>query len=236
MSERMKPPTPEMTVDSQGAYLTSLVDDFGASILYPRTTIDGKNRGGCHVCLPNFGPDSSRALDQHGFGRTSQWDVVTDEPFVRELYLPRGVGDYQGLQASLRYAIGQDVTQLTMRLNVRNNGETPLRVEPGFHPYFAVPLGVKEVYIDDAVYGLTELAGTKYIEGNSHTLGIGPRELELHSEQLTKWAIWTDLKGQYVCVEPTLNGPSFSDSSDSEEILPLQAGELRTYDFTIKWD
>lgn len=234
MSERIITPTPEMSADSKGAYLTSLYDDFGVPILYPKTLIDGKTRGGSHVCLPNFGPDASGVLEQHGFGRTSSWEVVTDEPFVKEFLLPRGEGEYEALESSLRYAIGKDNTQLTMRLTLRNTGDTALRVEPGFHPYFAVPEDQGVVSIDDAPYDLTTLAGTKYIDGLSHTLRVGERELRLHSDELTKWAIWTDLKGPYVCIEPTLNGPSFNDESSIAALL--QPGSMQTYDFSIHWD
>ena len=52
--------TTAATITTDGAYITSLTDEHG-DVFYPLqqlTAPDGgrKTRGGCHVCLPNFGP------------------------------------------------------------------------------------------------------------------------------------------------------------------------------------
>ena len=66
--------TTTATITTDGAYITSLADERG-DVFYPLqqlATSDGarKTRGGCHVCLPNFGPGGASGLAQHGFGRS----------------------------------------------------------------------------------------------------------------------------------------------------------------------
>lgn len=220
------------SIDPQGAYVTRLVDQESTPILFERTEINDKRRGGSHVCLPNFGPDASGVLAQHGFGRTSEWQLTRDDDDVKELTMTPVEGEYANLQATLRYVYDNDNSQFTMTLVVANTGESPFRVAPGFHPYFAV--GDEPVQLDGAQIDLTRYAGTEYATGPTRELRIGNRAIRLHSEQLTTWALWTDLAGEYFCVEPTLCGPSFS-SSDTTPDEQLGAGEQRSYEFTISW-
>ena len=65
-------------VNTMGGYIDSLILK-GREILFPKTSVqvanDTKLRSGMHVCLPQFGPDSKNHLAQHGFGRTSDWEI-----------------------------------------------------------------------------------------------------------------------------------------------------------------
>ena len=67
-----------MQVNTMGGYIDSLILK-GWEVLFPKTSVqvgdDTKLRGGMHVCLPQFGPDSKNHLAQHGFGRTSDWEI-----------------------------------------------------------------------------------------------------------------------------------------------------------------
>lgn len=228
-------PPMSFTVDTKGAYLTRLVDTGGRPILFERTLIDGKTRGGCHVCLPNFGPDASGRLAQHGFGRNLPWEVMESaDAHVVELALPHVEGDYAGLNATLRYQ--SEPTHMIMRLTVYNDGddERSLPIAPAFHPYFAVPDGA-EVVLNDEKLDISQYSGTEYIDGTVHVLRIGERRLKLSSEQLTKWALWTDMRGGYFCVEPTLEGSSFATEGGSLKPTQLRRGEMKVYDFRIDW-
>lgn len=229
-------PKPQFAVDKQGAYLTELYDRTGKAVLFPRTDLEGKTRGGCHVCLPNFGPDASGRLAQHGFGRTLDWkSAASEEPGVADLYLPAGTDEYAGLKAALHIAVGDEGgDHLTMRLDVGNHGAEPLRVAPGFHPYFAVSEG-DSVQLDGIPLDLTALADTEFVDGSSHELVIGGRRLRLHSDELQRWAVWTDQRGGYVCVEPTLAGPTFLNNEplDTEMLAP---DAVQSYEFRIHWD
>ncbi len=218
-------------IDTTGAYITELVVD-GQPVLFTRQPIGSKLRGGSHVCLPNFGPDASGSLAQHGFGRTVEWELTRDEPAVKELTLPSSTGAYAGLQATLHYAC--DESSMLMRLVVSNAGDQPLRVAPAFHPYFAVPKD-SDVRLNGELLDLSAYAGTEYIEGAVHMLQIDGRTLRLCSDELTVWALWTDQAGDYFCVEPSLAGQSFSTDAKPGPRELLRPGELRTYNFTIGW-
>ena len=217
-------------IDTAGAYVTKLAAD-GQPILFTRQRIGDKLRGGSHVCLPNFGPDVSGELAQHGFGRVVDWKLTKDEPNIKELTLPSIAGVYTGLQATLRYDCSE--SGMLMRLTVVNTGRQPLRVAPAFHPYFAVP-DESDVQLNGELLDLSTYAGTEYIKGTRQTLQVGERTLTLHSDELTTWALWTDQAAGYFCVEPSLRGQSFRRSEpDTEELL--QPDEQRTYDFRISW-
>ena len=234
-NEFLTEPRPHFAVDAQGAYLTELLDEGGTPILFSRTTIDGKLRGGCHVCLPNFNTDASGKLSRHGFGRDVTWQVVRDEPEVQELVMPAVAGEYAGLQAALRYTYGQESgPHLTVNLMVRNTGANRLRLAPAFHPYFAVNEG-EAVVLNGQTLDLSQYEGTEYIDGTTHDLQIGKRQLQLHSGELQRWALWTDSQAGYFCVEPTLAGPSFASTDAARANEWLAPDAVQTYEFRIYW-
>lgn len=223
-------------VDPIGAWLTNVSDDDG-DVLFPARllkAIDGtqKKRGGMHVCLPNFGPGGTSSLEQHGFGRTSTWEVEDQSTDSVTLTLKKDSGNYAGLEAVLTYAAGE--RQLTTTLTVTNSGANNLRIAPGFHPYFTARGGHDAIRINDEKQKLDELGETTFIMGERQSLAILGRHITLTSKELTAWAVWTDLLGSYVCVEPTLEGYAFLKSQPSEREM-LRPNSTKTYSFTIDW-
>lgn len=220
-------------ISSQGGYVTNLSDGNG-DILFPKRTLttdsgEQKVRGGSHVCYPNFGPGGTSGLAQHGFGRTSEWriDEHADDYAILSL---EGRGLYSALQAVLRYEINEK--SFTSTLTVVNGGDTPMRVSPAFHPYFWHQSGAEAV-VDGERLIPADLAGTLFIDGDSHDLHLGQRHLTVRSENLPRWAEWTDELGNYVCVEPTQSGYAFAeDMTRADEIAP---GASRDYRFAITW-
>lgn len=221
--------------DTNGGFVTELDDSRGRPVFFPKTVIGEKVRGGSHVCLPNFGPDSSGELAQHGFGRTSNWQVLvddTDEDGVRVVELKLDVSDvpvdYQTIDARLQYWCGPN--HFSMRLTTLNGGTQPMRIAPGFHPYFMVdgPVTLNGQVLDLSAYNEAQL-----IDGSQHSLELSDRRIDLSSETLTKWALWTDQPDKYFCVEPTLAGPSFDQPPKDDELIA--SGRLKSYDFTIAW-
>ena len=220
-------------IDPQGAWVTNVSDEKG-DVLFPRRKLkaaDGteKVRGGCHVCLPNFGPGGASGQPQHGFGRQQLWEVIdrTDSSALLELNDNDG---YAGLYAVLAYQLGEN--KMVMTLELTNNSNRELRVAPAFHPYFALTEG--EVKIDSETQELDELQDTKFIEGDHRELELPNRRISLSSSELPVWALWTDRLGNYVCVEPTRAGYSFlNETPDQRELLG--AGETKTYVLTIAW-
>ena len=119
-----------------------------------------------------------------------------------------------------------------MQLTLKNSGSVPLRVSPGFHPYFyrggQAPTVANVTYKD-----LAEFAETKFIDGDIQHLAIASRQLTLQSSGLPRYAVWTDQLGDYLCVEPTQSGNAFlEDMSRTDEVQP---GSQQVYRFAIVW-
>lgn len=223
-------------VDPIGAWLANLSDDDG-DVLFPMRMLkaaDGsqKKRGGMHVCLPNFGPGGGSGLEQHGFGRTSTWEIERQTDSSAVLALRRKEGDYAGIVATLTYVLGD--RRLTSTLVVGNEGAESLRVAPGFHPYFTTRGGHDGVRINNEKQKLDELGETMFMMGEQQSLAILGRHILLTSKDLTAWAVWTDLLGSYVCVEPTLEGYAFLKPTPSEGQM-LAPGATKTYEFVVNW-
>ena len=224
--------TTTATITTSGAYITSLADEHG-DVFYPLqqlTTSDGerKTRGGCHVCLPNFGPGGASGLAQHGFGRTSQWQVVEHTSDRVELML-KGNGAYAGLESRLVYTVAE--RQLAMQLTLVNVGDDELLVAPAFHPYFAYDGAL--VLDGQPLADLTPLAETIFVNRSTRQLVTGLRTITLQSEGLPRWAVWTDELGSYLCVEPTHSGNSFADNP--AHAVALAPGQVARYGVRVGW-
>ncbi len=220
-------------ISPQGGYVTNLSDARG-DILFPKRTLtngagEQKVRGGAHVCYPNFGPGGASGLGQHGFARTSNWNIKETSDTSATLSLD-GQGDYRALQATLRYDIQDGV--FTSALTIRNTGDVPVAVSPAFHPYFWHQPGT-ELVVDEERVVPEDLEGTVFIDGDTHHLQLGPRQLTVRSSNLPRWAEWTDQLGSYVCVEPTQSGYAFAeDIARADELAPA---EMREYRYEIMW-
>ncbi len=229
--------TTKALVSIDGAWLTNLSDDFG-DVLYPKRMLkapDGssKQRGGCHVCLPNFGPGGLSDQAQHGFGRLSVWEVARQTQQSVTLELPHGDDEYADVSSQLTYTLEEQ--SITIELKVTNNGKEVARMSPGFHPYFSLVEGESQVMIDSLDIALSELADTEFYEGTSKKLKTQKRTLTLSSNELTTWAAWTDQMGGYACLEPTLAGYSFLDNDEAPQNELIAPGSDCLYEFLIQW-
>lgn len=224
----------QLHVTSQGAYIRELTIS-GRSVIAAQREVkldDGttRQRGGCHLCIPQFGPDASGEQPQHGYGRLRNWHIDQRSDDSVTLSLGSGDGSYAGLAAVVTYSLG--ARSLAISLALINKSETPLRVAPGIHPYFERHDG-EVVELNDVALALEELAMTQQVGGQSHELRIGDRVYDLESDDLGTWALWTDDPSNYVCVEPTYAGYAFTREPRDDEIL--HPGEQRVYDFSIHW-
>jgi galactose mutarotase-like enzyme len=223
-------------IDPRGAWLTNLSDEWG-DVLYPKrilTADDGskKQRGGCHVCLPNFGPGGESSLPQHGFGRVLPWEITDKTESSVLLTLAHGDDAYRNLSALLTYRL--EMNAIIMTLELMNDGDEVLRVAPGFHPYFSTLHDKEEVRINGEVRRLDELAEVEFSEGTERSLETSQRSFTIESPQLNIWALWTDNIAPYVCVEPTLGGFTFLKKTPSKDEL-LSPQETRLFTATIAW-
>ncbi len=225
----------EASIDPNGAWVSELRRD-DVPVFFPRTELksengDVKQRGGMHVCLPNFGPGGDSGLPQHGFGRTHEWRVVSKHGAHVELLLENGSSHYMGLESRLVYEVSSGAFKA--KLVVKNVDGLSLRLAPAFHPYFQLDEPESAVMVNGTVYELSELAGTEFIEADTVDFRSHEQRLSLSQQGLGTWAIWTDRLGDYVCVEPTFGGNRFLEPlQPGEELLP---GDVRTYQLTISF-
>lgn len=223
------------SINPNGAWVESLEDENGV-IFYPRTELrsesgERKSRGGMHVCLPNFGPGGASGLDQHGFGRTLNWEVVSADKSSSTLELRNPNTRYQGLVATLNYVLLD--RSLTVTLTTENNGATTMRIAPGFHPYFYIDESDTAISVNETVYDLDSLAGTEFIEADEITIRTPARQISISQTQLSCWALWTDRLSNYVCVEPTYGGNMFLNEPKQDELL--ESGKQKEYGCNISW-
>ena len=226
----------KLTVDVDGGWLTALRDKTG-DILFPRTPLvnslgETKVRGGCHVCVPQFGPAREElGLTQHGFGRDSLWTLQDSSKSSLVFNLSSTHGDYQNLQVILTYTLAEK--SLKMELSLFNDGISDVRIAPAFHPYFETNRAAT-VGLDDATVAVDDYQDTKFLDGLRKTLEVNGRTLTLSSDELNVWAIWSDRLDEYFCVEPTLGGYRFLAESPEEDEL-LLSNTHASYGFTISW-
>lgn len=222
-------------VNPDGAWVGELGTN-GDNILFPLSVLtnkagEQKARGGMHVCLPNFGPGGESGLAQHGFGRISTWTVLQQDESIVVLRLESRETGYAGLEATLTYELEDD--SFAARLELTNRSSEPMRVAPGFHPYFALGSSEKKVWVNNERYELDNLEGTEYEVATKAELRTQKHVLTLLQENLTTWAIWTDQLGPYVCVEPTFGGNRFLEPKKPDEQLASE--EKKTYSLWIEW-
>lgn len=225
-------------IDPKGAWVTNLSDEYG-DVLFPRRILtdnngDKKVRGGCHVCLPNFGPGGAMDMPQHGFGRTALWEIVEATPISAIFRLAHGEAEYQSLYSEIAYRI--DSNQLLMTLSVTNNSRDVLRVAPGFHPYLMGERGAEIVMIDNEAIPTDELNEAQFApDSNKHIVEANKTRYSLDADNLSTWAKWTDNLGPYICVEPTAGGFTFlnQEVSPKEQLAP---GETKKYTARIAWE
>jgi len=229
--------TPHFTVDSHGAYVTKLTDNAGKPILFERTMIGDKRRGGAHVCLPYFGPDAAGVKPQHGYGRDVEWKVeVTGDDEISCSYMETAddeVGLITGLNTTMTYsynaAYNTFYTVMTVSNTSSRNGPQPF--SPGFHPYFAVD--PSDVRLNGEPINLADFEPFKEFPNTPEmTVESQGRVVTVSSQDLQHMVVWTDLRGDYLCVEPTLMGNAFD--SRSSDGPALQSQDMVTYVYKIE--
>lgn len=220
-----------MKTTAAGAYLTELKAADGRDIIFPLTELQGKRRGGSHICLPYFGPDLDGELAQHGYGREVEWCEV-ELSSERAVYRHRQTeGRFVGLEAELSYSLGDNFLQT--ELKVFNGAAEAMHISPGFHPYFAV--NPEDIALDGQAISLDDYEPFQERPGSSRLELKGANyQVEISSDDLTHAVVWSDSRGDYLCVEPTLAGNVFYSQHQTGdfELLP---GEQKSFSYKITW-
>lgn len=191
-------------------------------------------RGGNPVLFPSPGKlagdrfereGRSGAMGQHGFARTSAWEVVERAPASATLRLAasdatRAVFPWDFV-ATYRYVLRGPALRIEQRIEAKDE---PVPFGLGFHPYFHVEQSAKPHARvgatatrawDNAKKAEVALAGPIDLtaaevdlhlldhRSTSLDLEVGDRRTEVRaSPELGTWVIWTLAGRDFVCVEP----------------------------------
>ncbi len=225
-------------VSPHGAYLLRLSNE-GTDLLAPTRIIQGKKRGGLFAAFPQFGPDERigvKHLARHGYGRTSQWNVGRIASANSTMTLERHSGSYAGLCASVTYRFNRapnDHTSLFAGLTLYNDSNRIMRVAPAFHPYIDISrLGEEQT--EETQRGLID---SPTVPTTRASLKVSDNEeVTIETRGFERMTWWTDALGNYVCIEPSLAGDSFSTEPDEPlDIEVLEPGDTREFDMNMTW-
>lgn len=223
----------QATINSQGAYVEELkLPD--KPLFFPKVqfkTGQGlKIRGGMHPCLPNFSRDDLSDLPQHGFGREVD-RKLKEQTLASATFTytaPSTYPAYEGVEFTIKYRIG-DLGFYT-ELEISNEREEAIRIAPAFHPYFYS----KDLALEITDYDLDrdKLDDTLFLQKEFVDFKTSQASFRISGQNIHTFAIRTDGNGDYVCVEPTYNGPSFME--DRKDPLILEGKKKFTQSFLIE--
>lgn len=223
--------TARMCIHIQGAYVDSL-SLLDQTVFFPKTTLTingaAKLRGGMHPCLPQFGPDGGSGLGHHGFGRTAKWLLAESSASSAGLLLQQVEAGYQDIDWRLDYSLPQP-DQACFRLSAHNRGKTPVRIAPGFHPYFYA--ADSEFTLGTWKYDACNLNDVRFAAA-AEKAAVGRLDLAISQKNLPVFALWSDRADDYICIEPTAAGDAFLLPAGADQnLLP---GEKKQYELCIR--
>ena len=229
----LKNATVRATVSLEGGWLDTLTIR-GAEVLYPKQTVLYENgiqkiRGGCHVCAPNFGPGGKSRLPQHGFARESLWSIMSIDSTTVVLGMLDLPGGYRLVEFELVYELTRSGISITLKAH--NKSSEPVRIEPGFHPYFSTRRS--SVLVDMECLELEKLRDPLFMNKAPTTITFGGISYKVGAKNLPLWVLWTDRSQEYVCLEPTFNGFSFLQEDGTNDHL-LMPGKKEEWSFAIE--
>lgn len=192
-------------INLYGATVTSwTVNDIELMFVSPKAKLDGSKaiRGGVPICFPSFGPWAKGP--QHGFARTSKWEVKTTEDLSDQedqsvtLALTETTAWDQKFELEYKVTLKKTNLVLTLKVNNTNDEATaPFEFTTAFHTYFKVP-DVEKVSI----------SGLKDLKYQDKTLDGIPTLTQ--EDELVTLAGWTDRvyldSGENQVIEGAANG------------------------------
>lgn len=207
------------TVDTTGAWVTdlSIGEDY---ILFPRDLVptggdELKFRGGMHPCSPYFGADPDGDGPQHGYARDVEWEVLAvDANSVILEHVRKPESSHINLLQRLYYSTGMGC--LLAQLNVENIGEGEIRIQPGFHPYFAGPDPKNQADLKPVEFFKSDI----YTPPRATTTSTG-YEVSIISREMRNRVVWSDNVAEYHCIEPVANPLTIQPGESAEYSLEL---------------
>jgi galactose mutarotase-like enzyme len=235
-------------VPERGALVTALKVGGTDVLSLDRSTLEDptKNvRGGIPILFPyagklvdeTFVPAGTR-MKQHGFGRNKAWRVREKRADALRLGLVQD-GDTRAqypFAYDVEYGVALLPRGLQVELIVHNQGEMPLPVSPGWHPYFRCPAADKARVTGD-VTGLDPtlltddrefdfgLAAPASGRARFEVPGLGPLRISF-SPAMRHLQFWSQPGKDFICLEP-FYGPN--NTVNTERRCDIPPGQARDF-------
>lgn len=255
----------EITISSAGVSATvspargALVSGLkvnGKDVLYlDRASFDdpaSNVRGGIPVLFPYAGKlvdevfvHAKTKMKQHGFGRNKAWAVTNKTADSLSVTL-KPDADTKA-QYPYEFLAEQTCTVLPRGLQVDllivNNGDKPLPVSPGWHPYFCCdgksknkvtgdPEGLTtDKFTNDAVFDFGIVAPNTG-RGTFNVPGLGKLSLKF-TPVMRHLQFWSQPGKDFICIEPFF-GPNNTVNTDKRYDIP--PGQARVFWMRIEVD
>ncbi len=229
-------------VSQLGATVTGF-QHKGEHVIFPQQmiVINGnlKLRGGVPILFPWFG--SREDLPQHGFLRDTvmtKTEVLSPVEGIYALDYSRNKFFYEHrFLLSVYFSITP--TGYMQQLQVSHMGDSePMPVNPGFHPYFAMPKHNAKVEFPNEETSI-DITEEKFERGKGMVLEMSANPAVIHLDGLGRVTItagdcsttvvWTD-SFRYICVEPV-----FKPLDEYEKTL-LYPGEVLDLELEVAFE
>lgn len=211
---------------------TFLLNEFGTlthwndvTCLYPYTKTEDSFRGGAFWCIPNQGPMYDVFEKQNG-----EYRKIVAEHNSTTKHLS---GKWGELNTGVDWNTKDNTLVSTMKLVALRDGTF---VRPGFHPYFSVSgnytitIGAKtiskETLAENKITTILIQTSTKAVleqENATTEISFTVNSTLKTKEVSLSFAVWSDNKENYVCIEPVVGGEEYFDGSLSP--ITLEQGE-----------
>jgi glucose-6-phosphate 1-epimerase len=200
-------------VSKYGGQLLSWVNSLQEEMLYLSEKAIYSNgvaiRGGVPICFPQFG--QLGALQQHGFLRTSVFDVVEQSSGLLKLRFVGNAETCAGYDYSFVFdlIIQFDNNNLKISVDVKNTSKQNLEFTCALHSYFSTNLplttlqGLNNLMYDDKIQNTTNKETASILEINTAidriyyginngvlVLNTGSKILHIHNESFEDVVIW----------------------------------------------
>jgi galactose mutarotase-like enzyme len=232
-------------IDVTGGATLTKFEVGNNSVLFPDQIlmVNGisKRRGGMPLLFPQAGAgieSEDVSLPQHGFARTSKWNIEEQGPESTRLSLrsseeSRTCFPYD-FSLEVEYVLS--ARTLSCTLAVQNESDRPMPVTPGFHPYF--PISAQELgglrlsleAFDPLSYKKAETLSYAS-SGEVKATWPGQPEITITTNDLLKRIMLWGEGGDYFCIEPWQGE---ANSLLSESALQIQPGEKEVFMISIK--
>jgi len=222
----------KVVVSSVGATILSfrIGDEV---ILYPwQRTLEGKERGGCPLCVPWFGLAPEFGKKKHGYLRDLEATTVTKNKEGNQLefgfYHP-GCAEYPwALSYKVKYSLKESSLSIFLFVERKSDGiAAPAPINIGFHPYFDGNAEDAFLIVNNsmALSGFSEKS-TTISNVNSVSIEKKRHKILIETGQGSTLVCWSDNPEKYFCVEPVLTEKAFFNTPQGKSLGVGQAESM----------